>query len=168
MKRRTILTAPAALAAIPVVAATVRASSDKPQHLRAYLYADDIRRLKRREPETVERVLKTVDGISAWKKVEFVAGPGPHDHGFKEDVVQVVPEPTSIPEARRALIQAFKDDPGFRDVYVANIACCLMDEEASSPNLYYQTFQDYDTRMAYAERIMGHLFNHRELDEPSG
>ncbi len=66
-----------------------------------------------------------------------------------------------IASARRALIQAFVDDPDFRETYQANIACCLMDEQASQGT--YTQFDDYDTRMAYAERIMQQLFNPREL-----
>lgn len=37
----------------------------------------------------------------------------------------------SILNARRVIARALKGDPGFRESYLANIACCIMDFEAA-------------------------------------
>ncbi len=33
----------------------------------------------------------------------------------------------TVKQARNRIIKAFKDDPDFRETYVANIACVIMD-----------------------------------------
>ena len=35
-----------------------------------------------------------------------------------------------IPNARKAFREAFKKDDGFREMYIANIACCLHDNNS--------------------------------------
>ena len=78
-----------------------------------------------------------------------------------------MPGPKKIASSRRALIQAFKDDPGFREVYEANVACCLMDEQASGVGMAMD-MRAPEVRDQCAKRIMDHLFNPRELDDPTG
>lgn len=63
-----------------------------------------------------------------------------------------------VKEAREVLIRAFKDDPAFRQCYVDNIACVIMDFETSryrepdSP-----ASMSHDLRNQLADRILKHL-----------
>jgi len=58
---------------------------------------------------------------------------------------------TRIKTARETLCRAFEKDPDFREVYVANIACVIMDNAKGFT-------RDKAKRDALADKIMKHLF----------
>lgn len=62
----------------------------------------------------------------------------------------------TVQEARQAMCAAFEQDPGFKECYLANIACVLMDAQAEyGMNL---DLNDYQVRMAVARRIFEHMY----------
>ena len=61
-----------------------------------------------------------------------------------------------IQKARKVIWDRMKSDPDFRESYLANIACMLMDAQAA-----YGTkidMMDYRSRMAVADRILNHMY----------
>ena len=57
----------------------------------------------------------------------------------------------TIAQARQRMIKAFADDPDFRNVYVANIACAIMDNAEGFT-------RNKAKRDALAEKIMACIF----------
>lgn len=63
-----------------------------------------------------------------------------------------------IREARRTLAAAFKQDRGFRDTYVANIACVIMDFEKAlhEPDSNHAPMT-HANRQELADKILRHI-----------
>jgi len=57
----------------------------------------------------------------------------------------------TVEQARDTMIKAFKKDPDFREIYVANIACVIMD---NAPGYT----RNKSKREVLAEKIMKHIF----------
>ncbi len=58
----------------------------------------------------------------------------------------------TIRKAREVMIKAFRDDPDFRQTYVDNIACCIMD---NTPGFK----KNKQKRDKLAEKIMDTIFS---------
>lgn len=69
----------------------------------------------------------------------------------KDEVIGIA----SVEEARKVIQDAFKEDDGFRDTYVANVACILMDNISGITK---------EHRDKVAEKIIGHILE----DKPTG
>ncbi len=155
MKRRALLQTAAAIAAVPItpaLAGSGTADAHKGQPINIVFDGPP-------GPEAGRFVDSETDDGKGIRVGEWIERP---DGTWALRITNFIgiQEPT-IPTARRVLIEAFVDDPGFRDVYLANIACCLMDEQGGAK--IAGDFKIGEVRDRYAEHIMNHLFNPREL-----
>jgi hypothetical protein len=66
----------------------------------------------------------------------------------------------SFKEARGRMWEAFLEDDEFREVYIATIACILMDAQSSCGERL--DFHDHTVRNALAEKIFTHLYGESE------
>lgn len=57
----------------------------------------------------------------------------------------------TVKQARKRITRAFQDDPNFRQGYVDNVACIIMDNIPG-----YK--RDKDKRDAIADKIIKHIF----------
>jgi hypothetical protein len=58
----------------------------------------------------------------------------------------------TIKKAREVIVKAFKDDPGFRDTYVANVACVLLDSGIKD-------FRNDEVRNQVADQILKRILS---------
>ena len=69
----------------------------------------------------------------------------------------------TIQEARETMWATFARDPGFQEVYIANIACILMDaQEEYGMKL---DLSDYRVRMAVARRVFEHMYKESDVEK---
>ena len=69
----------------------------------------------------------------------------------------------TIQEARQTMWAAFEQDLGLREVYIANIACMLMDaQEEYEMKL---DLGDYQVRMAVARRVFEHMYKESNVEK---
>ena len=69
----------------------------------------------------------------------------------------------TLQEARQTMWAAFEQDPGVQEVYIANIACVLMDaQEGYGMKL---DLSDYQVRMAVARRVFEHMYKESNVEK---